>query len=114
MSRKINGNRVLKFFNTGNVGIGTATPANTQGLSVLGGASLGSYATTAAPAGGLIVSGNVGIGTTGPQGAFVVTNGNVGIGTFAPTNGFVYNNCAAHSGQAACWAANGPRDIVPA
>jgi hypothetical protein len=52
-------------------------------------------------------TGNLGIGTSSTQGGLVVTNGNVGIGTFAPTNGFVYNNCAAHSGQAACWAANG-------
>ncbi len=31
-------------------------------------------------------SGNVGIGTTTPQGAFVVTNGNVGIGTWTAAN----------------------------
>lgn len=32
-------------------------------------------------------SGNIGIGTTTPQGAFVVTNGNVGIGTFTADGG---------------------------
>lgn len=33
--------------------------------------------------------GNVGIGTTTPQGGFVVLNGNVGIGTFAPRSALV-------------------------
>ncbi len=56
----------------------------------------------------VFTAGNVGIGTTKTTtAALSVMNGNVGIGTFAPTNGFVYNNCAAHSGQAACWATNG-------
>ena len=32
----------------------------------------------------ILPTGNVGIGTTTPQGAFVVTNGNVGIGTWTP------------------------------
>jgi len=32
----------------------------------------------------ILLGGNVGIGTTTPQGGFVVTNGNVGIGTWAP------------------------------
>ncbi len=48
---------------TGKVGIGTKTP---QGkLSVLGGVSIGTYASTnAPPINGLLVSGDVGIGTT--------------------------------------------------
>jgi len=35
---------------------------------------------------------NVGIGTSTPQGAFVVTNGNVGIGTWAPQGALVVQN----------------------
>ena len=38
----------------------------------------------AAPLVTILNGGNVGIGTTTPQGGFVVTNGNVGIGTWAP------------------------------
>ena len=45
----------------GNVGIG-ATPTNR--LDVSGAAAFGSYAGTAGPSNGLIVSGNVGLGTT--------------------------------------------------
>ena len=37
-------------------------------------------------------NGNLGIGTTIPQGAFVVTNGNVGIGTSTPQGAFVVTN----------------------
>ena len=40
-------------------------------------------------------SGNVGIGTTTPQGALVVTNGNVGIGTWVPTGLFQINKPSA-------------------
>ena len=91
-------------------------------LSVLGGAGFGTYATTTAPAGGIIASGNVGIGyttptgalavngnvgvgTTAPQGSLVVTNGNVGIGTWAPgtalqvgTNTLVVNTATGNIG----------------
>jgi hypothetical protein len=50
----------------GNVGIGsTATPVST--LCVTNNASFGTYNTTVAPANSLIISGNIGIGTTTPQ-----------------------------------------------
>ena len=54
----------MRIRGDGEVGIGTSTPGSL--LSVLGGASFGSYATTAAPSGGIIASGNVGIGSAAP------------------------------------------------
>ena len=123
-------------FNAPNVGLGTITPLAT--LQVVGNIGIGTVAngdrfiTTSPPNGGMIIEGNVGIGTSTPQGGLVVTNGNVGIGTWAPTagldvetsgnayfagnvgigssapqNGFIYTNCATHSGQGSCWATNG-------
>ena len=50
---------------TGNVGIGTAMPANT--LTVNGNASVGSnYSTITAPVNGALIEGDVGIGTSAP------------------------------------------------
>jgi hypothetical protein len=73
--------------NGGNLGIGTYNPGST--LSVLGGVALGSYAVSVAPAGGIIASGNVGIGTTiASNGGLLVMNGNVGIGTWVPAATF--------------------------
>ena len=80
---------------TSNVGIDTISPSGT--LDVLGNAAVGStiYAKTySAPATGLIVQGNVGVGTWSPSALFQVgtynssssgfevdSNGNVGLGT---------------------------------
>ncbi len=75
-------------FNGTNVGLGTVTPLAT--LQVVGNIGIGTvkngdvFITTSPPNGGMIIEGNVGIGTATPQGAFVVTNGNVGIGTWVP------------------------------
>jgi hypothetical protein len=81
------------FTNGGNLGIGTQT---SNQLDVNGGVSIGTaynaYTQTTAPAGGLIVSGNVGIGSLAPGQAMDVqgtiralgenVNGSVGIGTY--------------------------------
>src|SRR4029077_7246561 len=62
----------------GNVGIGTWTTSNP--LTIVGGAAIGStsFANTAAPANGLLVSGNVGLGSLSP-GVQLDVNGTVRI-----------------------------------
>jgi len=65
------------LFETGNVGIGTASPQNL--LDVNGAASIGYN--VAAPSNGLIVSGNVGIATASPQSELHVYGGEVQVGS---------------------------------
>ena len=55
---------VLFLRGDGHVGFSTTSPGSV--LSVNGGISAGSYSGTAAPSNGLIISGNVGVGTTSP------------------------------------------------
>jgi hypothetical protein len=55
----------LTLLQSGNVGVGTSTPASK--FAVSGGASIGSNYNIAAPTNGLIVEGNLGIGTTNPN-----------------------------------------------
>src|SRR4030043_1978022 len=58
----------LLFNNGTSIGIGTTSPNASTVLGILGGVAIGSqsYSDKQAPASGLIVEGNVGIGTTGP------------------------------------------------
>jgi hypothetical protein len=98
----------------GNVGIGTWTPnalfavgnnaftVNTAGAitAVTGISTSGAYTQTGN--GINAYTGNIGVGTTTPQGSLVVTNGNVGIGTWSPNalftvgnNAFTVNNAGA-------------------
>lgn len=69
----------------GNVGIGTWI---TNQLTVDGGVSIGTaasiYEQTVAPAGGMFMQGNLGVGTTFVLERFSVIGGNAGIGTFSP------------------------------
>lgn len=65
---------------------GVGTNAQQSSMDVVGNVSLGAYGgKNAAPTNGLIVSGNVGIGTMTFDAALVVMGGNVGIGTWKPT-----------------------------
>jgi hypothetical protein len=90
----------MRIDNNGNVGIGTTSPINL--LDVNGGVAVGAYAgIDTAPTKGLIVSGNVGIGTTlTGKGALSIMNGNVGIGTWVPAFTIqVVGTAALSSGQ---------------
>lgn len=61
----INGTNVMEMEGTGNIGLGTTEPANR--LDVSGALAIGSYAgINTAPSNGMILSGNVGIGTSSP------------------------------------------------
>ncbi len=101
-----NGILTLNYYG-GNVGIATTSPGSN--LSVLGGESLGSYATNAAPAGGIVASGNVGIGSLTPGQALDVT-GTVRTTFFimsgqSPTSGYVLT--ASDSSGDTTWSSAG-------
>jgi excisionase family DNA binding protein len=69
----------------GNVGIGITNPANK--FDVAGSVGIGSYAGTAAPSNGLLVSGAVGIGTTNPLAKLAVN----ALGTIGSANQNAYD-----------------------
>jgi hypothetical protein len=90
----------ILFDNNATVGIGTATVSASNILEVNGAAAIG-YTNTAAPSNGLLVSGNVGIGTTGPlqalqvAGAIMVGTGSCGgttAGSIQYSGGLQYCN----------------------
>jgi hypothetical protein len=63
--------------NSANLGIGVGNINLQSALNVNGGIAAGSYYNTAAPANGMIISGNVGIGTTSPQAKLEVASGDL-------------------------------------
>ena len=65
---EVTGTSIFNTKNGGRVGIGTTMTGSSAGTALA------------------VMNGNVGIGTTTPQGGLVVTNGNVGIGTWVPTS----------------------------
>ena len=100
---KTNSTERMRVLSTGNVGIGTATPASK--LDVEGGVSIGATysGTTAAPSNGAIIEGSVGIGTTSPGAKLGIAGGD--IEESDGTNGFLmhcrygsgYDYLAAHT-----------------
>ncbi|MEI6327492.1 MAG: VCBS repeat-containing protein, partial [Candidatus Roizmanbacteria bacterium] len=114
ISQAGDGNQI-RFETTGGSGAGrmwtlsawNSTPSNHfsidesgigQRLSLFpnGGISLGSYTTTAAPANGMIISGNVGIGTTSPTGSLEIAKS--ASGTIGPILSLV-NSASLASGN---------------
>jgi hypothetical protein len=104
-------NEQLRMVSNGNVGIGTATPANR--LDVEGGAVVGATysGTNAAPTNGLLVEGNVGIGTSTPTEALHVV-GNIRIDDGAAAAGYVLTASDA-TGLASWQAASGGGAFLP-
>ena len=70
---EVTGSSLFNTKGTANVGIGTTMTGASAGTALA------------------VIGGNVGIGTTTPQGALVVTNGNVGIGTWLPKSALEVN-----------------------
>jgi hypothetical protein len=82
---KTNATERMRFLSTGSAGVGTAVPKSA--LDINGNMSLGTYAgVTAAPANGVIVPGQVGIGNSAPNASAILdlTNATNNLGFLMP------------------------------
>lgn len=96
----------LTVLKSGFIGIGTYKPAahlNVNGSVGIGTAhSIYVRGSVLPPEGGMIVQGNVGLGTITPQAAFV-SMGNVGIGTWTASGGNLIINGGGNVGIGTAW-----------
>ena len=97
---KVDGDNIMTIYSESNglggiqnkrVGIGTITPKGA--LDILGGLSMGTYAgVNAPPANGIIVSGNVGIGTTAPNDKLSIGSSGLAAPLGSPDTGHNYTS----------------------
>jgi hypothetical protein len=81
---------ILGPTNAAKVGIGTNTPANL--LDVNGGVAIGSYAGSSGVSNGLVVSGQVGVGTATPDSSSVMQMSSTSQGLLIPSMTFTQKN----------------------
>lgn len=97
---KVDGDNIMTIYSESNglggiqnkrIGIGTITPKGA--LDILGGLSMGTYAgVNAPPANGIIVSGNVGIGTTAPNDKLSIGSSGLAAPLGSPDTGHNYTS----------------------
>lgn len=107
------GGTIMQMNGAGNVGIGTVNTGSK--LGIVGGVGIGTigagdtYLTAVAPNGGMIIEGNIGLGSTAPQAKLdlgisgtIVSHSTTGVGVTIKTA--ANQACNTTCGGSACWA----------